>query len=152
MSPENALRVGEKMRAYNEVDAALKGGLSPMFLTATRQRLGCTVEELSLMLQTLQEHRRGELRELGVVFPGDDVDSTSRDQVRDGSVLPDETEISRSGKPDRLTITLTGPQGCGKSLLSDWLRGNLPARVRPLGCTKPIELGPITIIDGIEQS
>ncbi|MCP3735657.1 hypothetical protein M9979_12310 [Sphingomonas sp. RP10(2022)] len=27
---------------------------------------------------------------------------------------------------DRLTITITGPQGCGKSLVAEWLADNLP--------------------------
>lgn len=28
-----------------------------------------------------------------------------------------------------LTITLTGPQGCGKSLVTHWLRSGLPAHI-----------------------
>lgn len=50
-----------------------------------------------------------------------------------------------------ITITLSGAQGTGKTLLTDWLRVTLPQGIRPPYKREPIDIGPVTIVDADES-
>lgn len=51
---------------------------------------------------------------------------------------------------DRLTITITGPQGSGKTVLAYWLQHNLPGAIRPPFTSDAKRLGPVDIIIGTD--
>lgn len=53
-------------------------------------------------------------------------------------------------EPDHLTITLTGPQGCGKTQTKEWLERNLPFACNGVHYRAPDGGGRllVTIIDG----
>lgn len=49
---------------------------------------------------------------------------------------------------DRLTITITGPAGCGKTLVADWIAQNLPRHIRAPYASKGKLLSQVLIVDG----
>ncbi len=50
---------------------------------------------------------------------------------------------------DRLTITITGPAGCGKTLVADWIAANLPRSFeRQPYQAKGFVLSDAVVIDG----
>lgn len=49
---------------------------------------------------------------------------------------------------ENLTITITGPQGCGKTRGAQWIADNLPRAIRQPYEREAVRLSSVIIIDG----
>lgn len=183
MTPEQVATAApliDKLEQLNEFQLLLAGSKS-IHVTVRNQedrREGYPVlrESAVMLFQQQIDETKEKLRTLGVVFPGDPEpecpvaeaimpeirDQVDVDAVRD--IFTDDVDPAArepyqcppATQPDHLTIKITGPQGCGKTVMANWLRAALaywngetrPAAAAGNAAREAFAGKPVTIIDG----